>query len=325
MTISYGPKLGLMVNGAQGEEHYLPLMKMLRAIDALVQLNVISHTLGLPPGSPNDGDCYIVGSTASGDWAGYAGRVARYSTLLTGWEFYTPKQGWIAWSDEAGEHLKYVGGAWVALSTGPVLPPAAPLVGALGSITIDDVTEFNPGRTATAFGSGGFYTSGLVWGNSRSSGQRYFEMRLQSSITSPANFIAGLQTQSLIDNFNEAAHGIGAYVWNGGVFRMDSKFYALDGSLVLDGSGPAGVLASYDLLCIAVDLDAGKLWYRINDGSWFGGGDPELGTGGITISAGGVALRPVMAVLEHSLQVAISTTADWVSRTVPAGFVCWDD
>lgn len=326
MTITYGPKLGLMVNGEFQEEHYEPLMKFFRGVDALVQCTVKTHTDAVPPGSPADGDCHIVGAGGVGDWSGHSGKIARYSTVVPGWEFYTPRQGWIAWSDEAADHLKYVGTTWVPLSTPAVPPILASLVAALGSSELDPISEFNPGRIGRTFDIGsGFYTSGLVYGNGRSSGQRYLEMRLQSSIVDPAKFIAGLQEFGLISDYNEAAHSIAAYFRNGCAFRMDSKFYALDGSLVYDGSGPAGVLAAYDSLCLAVDLDAGKVWYRINDGAWRGGGDPELGTGGVTISAGGVTLHPVMSMLEPSLTVAINTTSDWIGYTIPAGFVGWDD
>jgi hypothetical protein len=53
---------------------------------------------------------------------------------------------------------------------------------------------------------------------------------------------------------------------------------------VYDNAGTGSSIANYtnivnnDVLGIAVDRDAGKMWVRVNGGSWLGGGDPEAGT-----------------------------------------------
>ena len=48
----------------------------LRLLDGLVQLAVLDRDLTAPPGSPADGDRYIVASGATGDWAGWDLNVA---------------------------------------------------------------------------------------------------------------------------------------------------------------------------------------------------------------------------------------------------------
>src|SRR5690554_3254180 len=57
----------------------------LDAIDGVLQLSVLGIE-DVPPGSPADGDRYIVGS-GSGEWAGEDGRIARYIDDPGYWEF----------------------------------------------------------------------------------------------------------------------------------------------------------------------------------------------------------------------------------------------
>lgn len=112
MTLTFGPKLGLLVDGAMGEEHYDELMAMWRALDALIQLNVLAMTLNTPPGSPADGDTYIVADSATGDWAGHDTEIARWSGVVEAWEFYVPMEGWYAYNVEDGERYLFDGAAW---------------------------------------------------------------------------------------------------------------------------------------------------------------------------------------------------------------------
>lgn len=62
----------------------------LRIIRALTQTCVISMTLTAPPGSVSDGDKYIVGSGATGDWAGMDGYLAEYVAEGDAWDFFEP-------------------------------------------------------------------------------------------------------------------------------------------------------------------------------------------------------------------------------------------
>jgi hypothetical protein len=67
----------------------------LAMLDAVVQLSVKDRDLASPPGSPAEGDRYIVAGGASGAWAGHASHVAAW--LNGAWNFFPPKEGWIAW------------------------------------------------------------------------------------------------------------------------------------------------------------------------------------------------------------------------------------
>lgn len=83
-----------------------------RALDGLVMPNVLGYLTNTPPGSPANGDCYIIGAAPTGAWAGQGGKVTRYSTVAAAWEFYTPKNGWMLEANSARESYRYTGSAW---------------------------------------------------------------------------------------------------------------------------------------------------------------------------------------------------------------------
>ncbi len=92
-------------------------------LDTLVQLAVKDKDLTAPPGSPAEGDCYIVagaGGTATGAWVGWEERVARY--IDGEWRSYLPGAGsgagWTAYVvDEAALYV-FNGTAWGLFSGG---------------------------------------------------------------------------------------------------------------------------------------------------------------------------------------------------------------
>lgn len=80
-------------------------------------LNCVVLSVGdtAPPATPANGDCYIVGVSATGAWAGHDNALAVYRN---GWQFYAPKEG-IAVKDLAtGDDYEYVSGAWTVKSGG---------------------------------------------------------------------------------------------------------------------------------------------------------------------------------------------------------------
>lgn len=112
MALTNGPNLGLLVNGNAGEGHYTDLMKQWRGLDGLVMPNAKGYLTNTPPGSPADGDLYIIGAAPTGAWAGQGGKITRWSSVANAWEFYTPKNGWTVQSNSAREVYRYTGGAW---------------------------------------------------------------------------------------------------------------------------------------------------------------------------------------------------------------------
>lgn len=112
MSIAYGPNLGLMENANTGEAHDAALRALLRGIDGLVMPNAKGYLTNTPPGSPANGDLYIIGAAPTGAWAGQGGKVTRYSTVAAAWEFFTPKNGWMIQANSARESYRYTGSAW---------------------------------------------------------------------------------------------------------------------------------------------------------------------------------------------------------------------
>lgn len=113
MALSNGPNLGILVDGAIGEVHYDALMQRWRATDALIQSKVKSAIVATPPASPTDGDCYIIPSGATGVWSSNIGKLTRYSSKQSAWEYFTPKNGWFVYNENTSLFLKYDGSAWV--------------------------------------------------------------------------------------------------------------------------------------------------------------------------------------------------------------------
>jgi hypothetical protein len=70
--------------------------------------------LATPPGSPADGDCYLVAASPTGAWAGQAGKIA--FRVNTAWVFITAIEGFTAWINDENVFVGYDGAAWNTLS-----------------------------------------------------------------------------------------------------------------------------------------------------------------------------------------------------------------
>lgn len=76
----------------------------LRWLECFAQLSVMAIDTA-PPGSPADGDAYIVDTGGTGDWAGHDLEVALF--LGTAWAFKTAPPGSIAWIRDEAAHRVY--------------------------------------------------------------------------------------------------------------------------------------------------------------------------------------------------------------------------
>jgi hypothetical protein len=100
---------------AQAQKH-VTHNEALRLLDGLVQLSVLDRDLTAPPGSPTDGDRYIVGSGATAAWAGWDLNVALWTDGA--WLRLPPRTGWRAWVEDEGLLLVYDGSVWVGTTPG---------------------------------------------------------------------------------------------------------------------------------------------------------------------------------------------------------------
>lgn len=124
--MSETPRLGLPEIAEAQASKYVTHNEALRRLDAAVNLTVQDRDLTSPPGSPSEGDAYIVADSATGDWSGEDGNIAVY--VNTAWAFIDPGEGWRCWVTDEHVDLVRRNGAWVALSRGET-------VQALGSVS----------------------------------------------------------------------------------------------------------------------------------------------------------------------------------------------
>lgn len=91
----------------------------LSIIDQGIDGTVKSRGVNTPPGSPSDGDAYIVGTSPTGVWAGKGNQIAFWRNSAGAWQFMTPLEGWtrrVQDDDDAGgvpKEYGYTGSAWV--------------------------------------------------------------------------------------------------------------------------------------------------------------------------------------------------------------------
>jgi hypothetical protein len=97
------PKLDMPEIAESQSAKYITHNEALRILDGAVQCNVLSKDDIVPPGSPTDGDTYIVGhgtDSTSGDWEGHDGEIAYYKS--SAWIYITPAEGWRAHAQDTG-------------------------------------------------------------------------------------------------------------------------------------------------------------------------------------------------------------------------------
>lgn len=69
--------------------------------------------LSTPPGSPQGGARYLVGSSPSGDWSGFSEHDIAEADGFGGWFNYTPVSGWLLCDQDSDRYYTFNGSAWV--------------------------------------------------------------------------------------------------------------------------------------------------------------------------------------------------------------------
>ena len=117
------PGLGLEGFWALGENNWKDGMDQnLLALSVLAQIGAKSRSLNAPPGTPANGDVYLVGQSPSGAWAGKGGMVAVYDQET--WKFFDARNGMIVYVEDEQIFYRYHNG-W-ALFLSMVQAPANP-------------------------------------------------------------------------------------------------------------------------------------------------------------------------------------------------------
>lgn len=117
MGASFGPNNSVAYGWGAGESGWGQQMSQnMRALDALLSLDVISDAVNTPPSSPNPGDRYIIGPSPTGAWAGNAGKIARF--IDGGWEIYEHSVGRRAFVQSNGGLYRWTGAVWTPIGGG---------------------------------------------------------------------------------------------------------------------------------------------------------------------------------------------------------------
>ena len=79
-------------------------------------LSVVNQSTNAPPGSPADGDAYIIGGSPTGAWSGKARQIAIYE--VSAWVYYPPVEGDHAYDRALNAEYVYSGSAWASQVSG---------------------------------------------------------------------------------------------------------------------------------------------------------------------------------------------------------------
>ena len=108
--MSNSANLGLpFIEAAQAQKH-VTHNEALKALDTVVQLAVLDRDFTAAPGSPANGDRYIVAAGATGSWSGKDGEIAAFQDGA--WVFYAPREGWLAWVADEDKLVAWGGSTW---------------------------------------------------------------------------------------------------------------------------------------------------------------------------------------------------------------------
>ena len=160
-----------LVAAAQAQKH-VTVNSALETLDALTQLSVISRGLAAPPGSPSEGDRYIIAASATGAWTGKDGQIGDYDGAA--WAFRVAGVGWRAWVQDEGRAAVFDGTGWQAVQA--LSPKGAAIE---FNVAEEEVTVTG----ATTDTTGGIPTRAIVFGVS---------VRTTQAITGATSFNCGV-------------------------------------------------------------------------------------------------------------------------------------
>lgn len=103
-------RLGLPLLAAAQAQKEMTHNEALALLDAAVQAVVVALAPGTVPAAPVPGQGWIVGTGATGAWAGQDGALALWTG--GGWRFVAPFDGMTVWSLADGMAARRIGGVW---------------------------------------------------------------------------------------------------------------------------------------------------------------------------------------------------------------------
>lgn len=230
-------------------------------------------------------------------------------------QLYTPPVGFAAWDERspatAGASATQTLGNLTQAATGTVSTPGETWNPATAS---SGATLSNGNKTAESNGTGGGYAN-VRSTTAHSTGKWYYETQIITVANASSPYVG-------VANFLPSANDGQMGTISGGVSL------SADGTLANQGTSTGGWagtnLTTYSTVMIAVDMDAGKIWFG-RDGVWFASGDPGAGTSpaatGLTgAQYAGASTGPSSA---RGKLTGRFTAAEF-AYVMPTGFTAWD-
>ncbi len=103
MTV-FTPKIGLPLLEASQAQKHVTVNESLYRIDAFLQ-QIVKDFITTPPGSPSEGDSYLIADSATGEWSGQDQKIAIW--INDQWEFYQPEVGFSVFNQATGSRFTY--------------------------------------------------------------------------------------------------------------------------------------------------------------------------------------------------------------------------
>lgn len=197
--------------------------------------------------------------------------------------------------------------------------------GLLGKGNTASFNTFDPANTGSAITlSGGNLTAtrsvnGISYNSSfglpgftHSSGKYYCELKAILLGSNTSNNAFGIGTSAAISALSSNTSFIGSNSFGWSYFFTNGCFHS--GS----ASGPTTGWVNGDVLMMAIDITAGKVWWGIN-GVWLASGNPATGANPIFTSVAGT-LYPILTMFDNVSQVTANFGATAYAFTPPTGF-----
>lgn len=181
---------------------------------------------------------------------------------------------------------------------------------------------WNPSDKSTAvlLSSGNLVARGSAAGSwysvrattSKSSGKFYFECLITTGGGTGLDVMIGLSDAAMNVATQYTGNTTGSY-----------GYYKLNGNKYNNASGVAygSAYTENDVISVAVDMTAGKLWWAKN-GTWIASGDPAAGTNAAFTGLSG-SLFPAVSFFQDSIVTGRFKSSSF-SYTVPSGFSAWE-
>jgi len=134
--MSETPKYSITELEAAQSQPEIVVNEAIRILETMSQLRVLDKDVNAPPGSPDDGDTYIIPSGSSGEWASFPFYIAVASGGA--WVYIPPQTGYLAYLVDEDLYYQFTTGSpsgWVQIDLGGTGGGG----GGSASITVEDV------------------------------------------------------------------------------------------------------------------------------------------------------------------------------------------